>query len=727
MANATNADTVASQVSASTGSPSKSVRTVFVSAIECTEDEPDDDYQSSIPLNPVAVSRIGTESSVASPASFSVGVDPNSEAVTSNSAEQKGDVTSDIQAPLEGSQRDDDELDILKPPPPLQGSWHQLEGVPRPKGSGARFFAWNDSGHVAFFPEQNRVEAHFADEDKPQRFADHGGLEMASIHGTACCVVASAGADGGSQLMIRPAERWDKIVFNVSLGGDADEACEAIACGDGFVAALTNRRVLRVFGMSGIPLSIVSVPGPGVALAARGSLLLAVIGTGPSRIDDDGEEALEYRLLDVRAGQQRASGRLPLSRGARLRWVGISAEFAPVTVDSSGVVRALLGSGPGSWGSASGLGGAAEWVPVLDLFEQEERGGPLWTVHVARGVLFCTEVGFEEPMPRPIEQGAGLEGLNVSANSEEPVCGYRGHGTALKELPWRLPIGPLSVATVAAEEALREQLLARHLDDATAAGLRVPPEWSSTVGGPSKTWRSKALFLFGQLVKAGEVERALDVARGFLDGFGGAKSLTMAQTFAERAGQRKLADEVAVLQRGAGQAPPRVPQPSASAGISVAMRATSRRPLFEPGEVEEFATTTASASTASIDIAPGQDAAIQETKASVAAVTGAGDGGARDSRVATAADPPPSATAGHTAVPSAQSTPTVPLPVASATEAAEVASAPAPPVAANPFARKRPQQANMSAQQSPHLLRDALGFRGGSSVTEPPKKIGRLS
>merc|ERR1712196_142707 len=100
--------------------------------------------------------------------------------------------------------------------------------------------------------------------------------------------------------------------------------------------------------------------------------------------------------------------------------------------------------------------------------------------------------------------------------------------------------------------------------------------------------RSKAFFLFGQLVKAEEVERALDVARTYLmGGAGGSRSLQMAQTLAERAGLRKLADEIVKLSQSASVVPGDV-RPVATPQASTAARGNRRSlpPLFQPGETD---------------------------------------------------------------------------------------------------------------------------------------------
>jgi len=96
-------------------------------------------------------------------------------------------------------------------------------------------------------------------------------------------------------------------------------------------------------------------------------------------------------------------------------------------------------------------------------------------------------------------------------------------------------------------------------------------------------------MLFGQFVKAGEVERALDVARHSLAvGTGGSKLLTKAQEFAERAGLHKLADEVAALPRvtPAGAAATPAPAPAAAAAPREALR-PARQELPARGGMSE--------------------------------------------------------------------------------------------------------------------------------------------
>mmetsp|Transcript_130567 Transcript_130567/g.226953 ORF Transcript_130567/g.226953 Transcript_130567/m.226953 type:complete len:711 (+) Transcript_130567:46-2178(+) len=668
----------------------------------CTEEEPDDDFRP----------RAGKSAGASKQA------EPEGREETSGSL----DVSGKPQVEQEESPVDDGT-------PMLTGHWHQLEGVPRAKRDDPRFLVWSDHGHVSFFPTQRRLEVIYAGEEA-ERISDFAGLEMASLSGKACCLAAGAGAEGGSRLLIRPGKRWDKAVFSAALGSPG-EAVEAVACGDTFVAALTSHRLLRVYATSGLPLGVVSMPGRSVALAARGQLLLAVISTTSQNLPlaDEEDEALEFRLLNVHDRSQRAAGRLPLSPGARLRWLGLSAELAPVSVDTSGVVRVLLGSGPGSWGPAGGGGG--EWVPVASLAEEEAEAGPLWTVHAERGALFCAELGSEgfEPEPEVAEQG---------------LTPHFGHGCSLREVRWRLPVGPLLNLGSTAEEVLREQLLARHVEETSAAGLLCESK-AAGMATLSKGWRTRAFNLFGQLAKAGEVERALDVARSFLAaGAGGSRLLTFAQDFAEKAGLFKLADEVAALPRLAAES-----NVGSSTGFGAALPPTRARsvipqavpkvqrqelpPLFEPGEVEReksgsqesaaISGSTPTSPSASPTAPPAPTPSASPTAARASPVSNAtkpaatsasrassirgllGKGPAEAVSVSAASDGQQVDATSTSAPPAVISTPPAPAP---------------PPVSANPFARKRPGLAKPA--QTPHLLRDALG--GGASRRAPPTPMG---
>lgn len=570
----------------------------------------------------------------------------------------------------QGASKDRDEEEDEQ----LVYEWHQLEGVQRPSGLAQNFLAWNDHGHIALLPEQRSLEVKFSQsgDEKKQRVLDQQGFEMAAIGGSTLCLAAGAGAEGGSQLVIRPAKRWDKPVFSAPLGS-ADEVIEAVACSDDFVAAVTSKRCLRLYGISGLPLAVLAVSGRGVALAARGSLLLVVTCSAEVRdsVGEETHEALEYRLIDVQARAERASGWLPLSPNSKLRWIGLSTEFVPMTVDSHGFVRAMLGSGPGTWGPVGGGSGA--WVPVLSLREEEAQLGPLWIVYSKQDALMCISA-----------KECDL-GVPEAAQDGEPVARF-GLGATLREIRWRLPLWVVSSIDYSAEEILREQLLDRHVEEAVAVGLLGEAEASSLT--ELRGWRRKAFRSFGQLVKGGSIGAALDIARGFLAGDGGAQILQLAKSFAEKAGQHELAEEVGKLTGTV----------VAQAPVRAAVQRPELQPLFAPGEGDE--------KVVDAQAPPAQSRAVVDAQTPLT-----------QSRAAVAAQLP-------------ASSPLASSPVGVAPAAANAAAA----TGSNPFAKpRRAASSDGGSRAAPNLLRDALGgparrpSAGALDGREPPLKAAKTA
>lgn len=272
-------------------------------------------------------------------------------------------------------------------------------------------------------------------------------------------------------------------------------------------------------------------------------------------------------------------------------------------------MRALLAAGPGSWGPASG---GAEWMPVLSLSSEEQRlGSPLWAVYANGTSLFCTEIGPDglEPKPPKIVEDlmstttaaaaivankasentvvaeAAAAALALAANSgSEPM-------PKLREIPWKMPVGRLPAhSTKNVQDLLLAHHLAKYAGQVGSCGLLKRDEL-----GTSRMAQSTALGVFKQLMGAGELERALDVARGFIMDGGPASSMLCAfakdlRLRAHMAEYHRLADEVVILCQAC--APSASKAPVARAGGEEALAASTRsstpaiRPLFEPGEFD---------------------------------------------------------------------------------------------------------------------------------------------
>jgi len=178
---------------------------------------------------------------------------------------------------------------------------------------------------------------------------------------------------------------------------------------------LTSKNNLRVQMTAGDEVNNFPITGSPVCLAACDDVLLCIVkresGSTPDlfsqeesaskdapseNISPEGsppELCLNYVLYNVATKQQLATGRLPLSAGACLRWCGFSAESVALALDSAGVLWTLSLS-RSSEAPQQAL--VAEWQSAAEL---EDAGRRLWPVRAEGQSLFCLEFskGLTEP------------------------------------------------------------------------------------------------------------------------------------------------------------------------------------------------------------------------------------------------------------------------------------------------------------------------------------------
>jgi hypothetical protein len=117
--------------------------------------------------------------------------------------------------------------------------------------------------------------------------------------------------------------------------------------GNCFTAAVTNKKILRIFSPMGKHIYILMLPGIPVALVGRATILVPVYHSSVPY--PDGSQNLSYEILDVATCNLLHKGKLAISMGASLVWIGISAEGILHAADSEGILFTIDQSYNGVW------------------------------------------------------------------------------------------------------------------------------------------------------------------------------------------------------------------------------------------------------------------------------------------------------------------------------------------------------------------------------------------
>lgn len=97
------------------------------------------------------------------------------------------------------------------------------------------------------------------------------------------------------------------------------------------MAAGTSRRFVRLYTKNGVTKHIFSVDGAIVSMAAHEQFLIVAYHMGPP---SGTEQCLGFILFDVDNRKMLSKGRLPVSPGSELAWIGFSEDGLPATYDS---------------------------------------------------------------------------------------------------------------------------------------------------------------------------------------------------------------------------------------------------------------------------------------------------------------------------------------------------------------------------------------------------------
>jgi chromosome transmission fidelity protein 4 len=266
-----------------------------------------------------------------------------------------------------------------------------------------RIMVWNNVGVITSREEDIScsvdVEFHNVQKHKPIRMIDHFGFTVGALSET-CFVMGGPSRspngvderDNPSVLFCRSINHWAtddswQIFF------PEGEEIEVVAVGGGetgFVAAATNKQMVRLYTTTGIPKFIFTLDGPVVSMAAKDEQLLVVYHQASTA----GGQCLGYVLYDVDTWTVTRKDRLPTPGDTTVTWCGFTDDGMAAYTDSNEVVRVLV--------NARGF----IWVPLVELKAVAKNASDNhWIIGVSDSdvlCVICKGAKYPKVLPRPI-------------------------------------------------------------------------------------------------------------------------------------------------------------------------------------------------------------------------------------------------------------------------------------------------------------------------------------
>ncbi|KAI0215234.1 WD repeat and HMG-box DNA-binding protein 1 [Lamellibrachia satsuma] len=260
-----------------------------------------------------------------------------------------------------------------------------------------RFMVWNSVGIIIQYntEEENSINVEFHDTatHHAMHLVNTLGHTMADLSSDAVLLACPSDLENPSKLVcvnFASQDNYKEWMTSMPHGEDIKTIC----VGDGWVAAATDKRQVRLFTVGGVQKEIFSLPGPVVTMAAFGSQLMVVYHSG---LGIPGDQCLGVHLLQISSRKKAIihGGQLPISPKSTLTWLGFSAEGTPFSVDSLGVVRML------------NRAFCHSWVQVANTKMQcKGKSDHYWVVGVLENpqqlrVILCKGSRFPPTLPRP--------------------------------------------------------------------------------------------------------------------------------------------------------------------------------------------------------------------------------------------------------------------------------------------------------------------------------------
>lgn len=312
----------------------------------------------------------------------------------------------------------------------------------RPDEKNRRYLVWNSVGNITLREEalENRVEIRFTDASRGNRneaFPDRHGFNKGALgyHGAAFATAADEPPKDelrdpllelehpnplrnhkGSTLFYHAfpgSHHLEGVNENFNVVLSEGEEVQALAVGDGFVAAATSRRWLRIYSSTGLEVAVMSLPGPVVSMVALNETLAVIFHAGVP-FDGSFNMAMHLFRIDWRQGcslqQVLRSIPVPLSRKATLEWVGFDVDnTAVVALDSHGIMSSLMYSA------------GFQWTPVFNIMHVRKTiDHRYWPIMVKNGKLVYVLLNGESKpaiYPQPVVSTKALR-IAIATNKD---------------------------------------------------------------------------------------------------------------------------------------------------------------------------------------------------------------------------------------------------------------------------------------------------------------------
>ena len=238
--------------------------------------------------------------------------------------------------------------------------------------SGRRYLAYNSLGSIILRTEadHNIAEVNFHDTSLHRKriplLNDFYGFHVGSLGSAGALYASLSTMEAPSTVHFTPFDAWTSNA-EWTLPLPQGEDAVGVAVGANFCVVANNRRMVRLFSLSGFQANVLSMPGDVVCVFADGPVFGVVYHAGYGAAN----QVLEVRTFDFVSGKMLTESRLCLSHEASLAWIGFTDEHAVATYDSEGIVRVFTPDFGGSW------------VPIFDASRERKGGENFWVFSIS--------------------------------------------------------------------------------------------------------------------------------------------------------------------------------------------------------------------------------------------------------------------------------------------------------------------------------------------------------